>query len=80
MTQSKLVHTETYTRDGIDYEIRVVMQEGGLWGKWTCGKCGQSGQSSAKEKEQKWAVWSAITNLAGHHGTQHGGINAPPKA
>ncbi len=72
MPKYKVVHTETHSKDSIDYEIRVVQREGGLWGEWTCGKCGQSGASSKQESEQKWAVWSAVTNLGMHHGTQHG--------
>lgn len=71
MAGSRQVHSETYTRDGIDYEIRVIQTEGSLWGEWTCGKCGGSGASSAADKSIEYAVWSAQTNLQLHHGTQH---------
>lgn len=74
MPSSKLVHSETYTRGGINYEIRVIQTEGGLWGEWTCGKCGQSGASSVKDSSEKMAVWSAKTNLGGHHATKHGTV------
>lgn len=71
MSASKLVHTETYNRDGIDYQIRVVQQEGGLWGEWTCSKCGQSGGSSAKDPSVEIAVISGKVNLGLHHAMVH---------
>ena len=77
MPKSNVVRTEAHTKDGINYEIRVIQAEGGLWGEWTCGKCGQSGASSVKDSSTKMAVWSAQTNLGGHHGMTHGATKRP---
>lgn len=67
----KLIHTTTYTRGTVEFEVRVVSDEGSFWGEWTCKACGGTGATSVAEKEIKWAVWSAKTNLGGHYGTTH---------
>ena len=71
MADHTIIHTESYRRGAIEYEISVVDQGGSLYGRWTCKACGLSGTNSVPDSLVHWAVWSAKTILSGHHGLIH---------
>jgi hypothetical protein len=58
-------------RDGVTYEIRVVKEGGGLWGRWTCTDCSDDGESSKKCLSVEDAVAVAKSNLRLHHIRNH---------
>lgn len=68
-------HTETYTRDGIDYEINVSRVAGGYAGRWVCKACppgGGQGESSKADPSIEQAVIAAKLSTGIHHTTKHG--------
>jgi len=62
--------TETYKRDGIEYEITVDRGEVGLIGKWRC-QCGAFGVSLAFRSSAELAVSDAKKSLTPHHRMKH---------
>lgn len=65
------VHAETFTRDGVEYEIRVIQARGGLVGEWTCRRCRATGEAPIIEDEPVMAVRTAQRNLGFHHFFEH---------
>lgn len=67
----ELIHTESETLGGVTNAIRVVREEGYLFGEWTCGECGISGAGGDGCTEIKDAVFAAGKGLDTHHRKTH---------
>lgn len=66
-----VMHTETYARGGVDYQIQVQHGNRGLLGQWECPICKESGSSQRHCWDVEDAVTSAKTNLRPHHNRIH---------
>ena len=76
MTSSRLleddvsIHSESYERDGVTYQIKVFSEKGGCYGRWIC-ECGEEGGSSATRDSIEQAVTDAKVNTGLHHSKKH---------
>jgi hypothetical protein len=70
-------HRETYTRDGVEYELDIEEDLGAFWGSWKCLDCAKNGPSSPKCGSYQEALTAAKNSLGPHHEVKHG-LRAKP--
>jgi short subunit fatty acids transporter len=67
----RAVHRESYSLDGIDYELIVYAAPGGLYGTFACSDCGFTGVSPLMSGTQDDALAHARKSMKAHHQTTH---------
>ncbi len=68
----RIVETSTVERDGITYQLHVVMQNGSIHSTWTCGKCYFTGRESTNRGDTlEMAMSFAEIGSHTHHALRH---------